>query len=461
MAEASSQDGSTVQNSEPDTARRELVERAWAFVDDRELQDLTAALIDIPSPTGDERAIAEFAAEWLSDHGVTSRYQPIDDRQGNAVGSVGDDGDGPDLLLYAPIDTVTVGSADEDVPGVGPSLRPDMRCRAEVAAGIVRGLGASNPKGHAACVMVAARAVAAAGAALRGRLHVGLGAGGMPTNRRPGAARHNTGQGNGCSFMLEQGLHTDYAVIAKPGWAVAWEEVGLCWFRVTVRGTYNYVGSRHRLPYRNAIVDAGTVIADLDGWFAEYSARHTAGLVAPQGQVGWIGGGWERMPAFSPASCSFLVDLRIAPGTSPAAARREFVTALQRIARERGVELDCEMILSVPGTSTPRESWIVRSATRAWELVEGRPHDIPAALRTTSGATDANILRGRGIPTARIGMSRITDGTGAEADFPLGMNAASVAGLRALTRLLVATAVDTCSRSRANLDDPDLERSTR
>jgi hypothetical protein len=29
---------------------------------------------------------------------------------------------------------------------------------------------------------------------------------------------------------------------------VAWEEVGLCWFKVTVHGTFNYVGSRHRLP---------------------------------------------------------------------------------------------------------------------------------------------------------------------------------------------------------------------
>ena len=48
----------------------------------------------------------------------------------------------------------------------------------------VVGLGASNPKGHAAAVMAAAEAIAAAGIPLRGDLLVGLGAGGMPTNGR-------------------------------------------------------------------------------------------------------------------------------------------------------------------------------------------------------------------------------------------------------------------------------------
>ena len=52
------------------------------------------------------------------------------------------------------------------------------------------------------------------------------------------------------------------------------------------------------------------------------------------------------------------------------------------------------MILSIPGSCTDPKNWIIQSCVRAWEFVENQKH-MP---RTgTSGATDANILRNRGI----------------------------------------------------------------
>ena len=60
-------------------------------------------------------------------------------------------------------------------------------------------------------------------------------------------------------------------------------------------------------------------------------------------------------------------------------------------------ELDAgvEMILAIPGGTTAPDNWIVRSAVRAWEEVADARH---VDRTNTSGATDANILRGRGIP---------------------------------------------------------------
>jgi acetylornithine deacetylase/succinyl-diaminopimelate desuccinylase-like protein len=273
----------------------------------------------------------------------------------------------------------------------------------------------------------------------------------MPTNKRPVAhmTRYNAGQGSGCSFMLEQGLHTDYAVIAKPGWSVAWEEVGLCWFKVQVRGTFGYVGARHRIPYRNAVVESATVVTALEAWFGEYTARNTSGLVAPQGQVGAIEGGWTRTASLSPAVCNLYVDLRVSPRTPPVEARRQFGAAMDAIARANPhIDLDWDMILAIPGTSTPPGSWIVQSCARAWERVEGQPHQVAFG---TSGATDANILRHRGIPTARVGMPKLRDPSGAEVDFSMGMNAVDVSDMARLTRLLVYAIVDTCGRRRAEL----------
>ncbi|TPQ21523.1 M20 family metallopeptidase [Streptomyces sporangiiformans] len=433
-----------------DTPRRTWVEEAWRYVTGDRLRELIIGLVDIPSPTGEEGPLATHIADTLKASGCGAAVQPLDDRQANAWARLSGDGTGPDLMLYAPIDTLTVGEENEDLPWIGPELRDDMRPRATVYDDLVTGLGASNPKGHAACVMMAAEAIAVAGIPLTGDLVAAFGAGGMPTNARPVGTRRNTGQGVGCSFLLEQGVWTDYALIAKPGWTVSWDEVGLVWFEVTVRGTHTYVGSRHRLPYGNAIARAGEVARHLEEWFVAYADRHTDGTVAPQGIVSSIRGGWPRMAAVTPASCTLRVDLRISPDTTPMRAKREFAAALEAI-RDKvpGLDVTAEMILAIPGTRTGPDSWIFRSAAAGWEAFEGREHEV---VRGNSGATDANILRGRGIPTVRVGMPKVPEGEAPfEIDFARGMNTVSVRAMEKLTRHLIRTAVDTVTRSRDEL----------
>ncbi|MGP4043832.1 M20 family metallopeptidase [Streptomyces sp. 2A115] len=434
-----------------DDRRQAWVEDAWRHITGDRLRELITGLVDIPSPTGDEAPIAEHIAETLTASGCRAALQPLDDRQANAWARLDGDGTGPDLMLYAPIDTLTVGEESEDLPWIGPELRDDMRPRATVFEDLVVGLGASNPKGHAACVMMAAEAIAQAGIPLTGDLVAAFGAGGMPTNARPVGSRRNTGQGAGCSFLLEQGLWTDYAVIAKPGWTVSWDEVGLVWFEVTVRGTHTYVGSRHRLPYDNAIARAGEVARHLEEWFVEYADRHTGGTVAPQGIVSSVRGGWPRMAAVTPAACTLMVDLRISPDTTPMRAKREFGAALDAI-RDKlpGLDVTAEMVLAIAGTRTDQDNWICRSAMASWAALEGREHEV---IRGNSGATDANILRGRGIPTVRVGMPKVSDAEAPfEIDFARGMNTVSVRAMEKLTRHLIRTAVDTVTRSRAELE---------
>lgn len=431
--------------SDLDERRRRWTEDAWRRIDQRRLTDLIAGMVDIPSPTGEESELAHWLVSAMRAGGLEARYQALDDRQANAVGRLRGDGTGSDLLLFAPIDTLTVGDPAEDVPWAGPSLRADMEPRARVMGDHVMGLGASNPKGHAAALIAAAEAVSAAGVPLRGDVIVGLGAGGMPTNGRTarGLTRRNSGQGVGCSFMLEQGVWADHAVIAKPGWAVAWEEVGLCWFEVRVHGTYTYVGSRHRMPYRNAVADAAVVIDRLERWFPEYAEAHTDGLVAPQGIVAGVEGGWARTSAITPAVCRIDIDLRISPRSSPARARREFARAIARIRADHPhIDLDWDLVLSIPGTSTPAEDPVVRTAVAAWESVAGRSHE---PIVGTSGATDANILRSRGLPTARIGMDRIGPDAPVPLDFPSGQNVVDVREAVRLTKAVVHIAVALCT----------------
>ena len=425
--------------------RERWIQRAWDAIDESKLAELNRMMASIASPTGEEKQLAMTLVGVMSNSGIHAQYQSMDDDQGNAVGRIAGTGTGADLLLYAPLDTAFSTNEEEECPWIGDRLPAEMTTNAYIRNGEVVGMGAENPKGYATCAIAAAQAIKAADVPLQGSLLVGLGSGGMPTNRRPAFSKFNAGQGAGCAFMLEQGLRGDFAIIAKPGWSVAWEEVGLCWFKVIVHGDLNYTGVRHVVKRRNPIVHAGKVIASLEEWFPEYTKKNTSGLVAPQGSINAIQAGWTHKPAFVPAACHFYVDLRISPRVSPMEAKHQFGDAIDRIVKTHpDLRVEWEMILSIPGSFTDPNNWIVRSCVRAWEFVEQKKH----SPRTgTSGATDANILRAAGVPTARLGMPRLMAPSG-EQRSGFSMDKSNIAGMKQLTKCLVYAAIDTCTRER-------------
>lgn len=427
--------------TEPARLARELM----ATFDEDEFKSLLIALVDIPSPSGEELAIASFCREWLASRGVGAVVQPLDETQANCLARIkGSSVDGASLLLYAPLDTHLGGAPDEDVPGVGDTLPDIYKAQAQSLGDEVAGLGAENPKAFVACLMSVARMLAAQELALKGDLLVGLGAGGMPTNRRPTNTRFGVGHGVGVSYMLEQGFRPDYAVIAKPVWQVSWEEAGLAWFRIRVRGIYGYAGLRHRVPYRNAIDAAGRLVNHLEQWFPKYSEQHARGAVAPQGVVGAIEGGWPFRPAFTPASCDVYVDLRVHPDDDPVVARRALENEIATFCEANpDVETTLEMLLAIPGSRTNPDNWIIRSCIKAWEEMEGRQHE---PLTNYSGSTDANVLRLWGVPTARIGVPQRAGETSWAGSDPMPMNLVSVSDCKRLVELLLAVALDTCGR---------------
>ena len=428
--------------------RENWVNEAWNEIDADKLAELDRMMVTIPSPTGEEGQLAKTLVGVMKESGIHSSYQPMDAEQGNAIGRIGGAGDGADLLLYAPLDTAFSTNEEEECPWVGEGFPAEMTTNAFVRDGNVVGSGAENPKGYAACVIAAAQAIKAAGVPLKGTLLVGLGAGGMPTNRRPSQQKFHSGQGSGCAFMLAQGVRGDFAIIAKPGWSVAWEEVGLCWFKVIVRGDLNYTGVRHVVAGRNPIVHAARVIGLLEEWFSQYTNENSSGLVAPQGSINAIQGGWPHKPAFTPAACHFYVDLRVSPRVSPMDAKRQFAAAIGSIVQANPeLAIDWEMILSIPGSFTDPSNWIIQSCVRAWEFVEKQKHKPRSG---TSGATDANILRGAGIPTARLGMPRVRSANGSQRSV-FSMDTSNVAGMTQLTKSLVYTIIDTCTRKRTEV----------
>jgi acetylornithine deacetylase/succinyl-diaminopimelate desuccinylase-like protein len=429
--------------------QQEWLKAAWAQVERERLVQLIVDMVNIPSPTGREGELARFLTSYMKKAGFDAFYQEIDTYSGNAIGRVRGCGDGPDLLFYGQIDNPFTGDVEKDGPGTG-GWRQDLQPVAVVDDERIVGAGAENPKGHAACALMAAEAVKRSGIPLKGDVIVGLVAGGMPTDgypNRPGETpdyvRRNIGHGVGCEFMLKHGVRADFAIVAKTGSVVAWEEPGLCWFRVDVKGLLNYAGVRHWIAYKNPIVDAAHVILALEEWFGRYARENALGTVAPQGAIGAIEAGWPDKPTFIPAVCSLYIDLRINARMDPLEAKRQFGKAIADIrSAHPELDLDWEMILSIPGGRTDPDNWIVQSCLRAWEYVEQRKH-VP--WRDFSGVTDWCVLQAWGIPTARLGMNPATPRPG-ETEYSIGR--CDIANAMRLVKTYIYTIIDTCGRTR-------------
>ena len=386
-------------------------------------------MVNIASPTGEEAPLADYLSTKLTSYGIESETQKIDDTQSNAFGKTTGLGGEKNLMLYAPIDTVTSSSEAEDLPWLGPELRDDMRAKAYVKDDHIFGLGAHNPKGHGACILETARILQELNIDLPGDLYFGFGAGGMPTHGRDGFP-HNSGHGSGCAGLLASLPKIDSAIIAKSGTSVTWEEVGFIWLEVTVAGKHNYVGARHLMPYDNPIANASKMILKLEGWFEDYSERHASKLCRPQGHIAYMESGWNRMPSFTPEAAQFLIDLRFTPQQNADDVEAELVSAIQSFADELGLSFSTKRVQTIDGSHTSPKTAIIKSTTQVWERLKGRPHE---AFTVMSGATDANILRQHGIPTARIGLAKAKL---PNVDFALGMNCVALSELRHLTKFL-------------------------
>ena len=426
-------------------AQRGWFDAAAAQIDVARLRDLIREITAIHSPTGRERAACEFMAGHLRETGLDSRYQPMGPRSGNVVARLpGRRVDGASLLLYAPIDTHLEGS-DEDVPWVGPALRADMVPTVTERGDALVGLGAANPKAMVATLAEAARVVRLSGAPLAGDLLVAIAGGGMPVNLAEHGSR---GLSDGVSHLLTRGVCADFALVMKPGNAVYHEEPGLCWFKVSVRGSLGYAGMARGLPgFRSSLIPAARLILELEEWLPLYTRKNTSGQVAPQGWITCVRSGWTERVAFPAATTEIYLDIRCNPRTPPAEVRAQFAAALAAIvARHPEIDLTWDMIAALPGASTDPENWIVRSALRAWREVEGREHPEP---RRTSGQTDISMIRNLGIPTARTGWVSSPANTPPDlADGLGGMGVVFPGDLVATCRKIVYSIIDTCTRTR-------------
>lgn len=426
------------------------IQKAQDCFDKEEFRGLINDMVNIPSPTGEELQIAQYCTDYLQKSGLKPELQMISGTQANAIGRYGSNSnsDGPELLLFANVDT-HMGAIEEDKPWIGDPYPNILKSVAKWNGDIISGLGSENPKGYAASMMTAAACIAKAGVPLKGNLTVGLGAGGMTVLNRPGWDNKYIGAGNGALFMLQRSVTPDYCIFGKPGYYACWEEVGVCFFRVRLKGPgLGYAGARHILPDPNPIPHVARVIDAIEAWIPQYAARNSSGLVEPWGGISVINGGWPGRPLIAPAAIDLIVDLRLSPRSTVPDVLREFRSMLAEVAKDiPRLEIDVSIDLAIPGGHTPPDNWIVKSVISAWEATENKTHATPPRM---SGYTDISVIRRWGIPAVRVGMpfspDMIFGDEHNEADI-LPMNRMDINHAEKLVKLVIRSAVQTCMKS--------------
>ena len=144
-----------------------MVEDAMAFVDEDAIAQLTMEMVDIPSPQGGEKALAEYLADRFRAAGLVTWMQEVEPERYNVYGRLEGTGDGPTLMYCGHLDT-TYGGDEEGIRDLGPGYQPKSWREDEW----IYGMGTYNMKSGHASAILAVEAMARSKAKLRGNLMI-------------------------------------------------------------------------------------------------------------------------------------------------------------------------------------------------------------------------------------------------------------------------------------------------
>ena len=420
-----------------------LAKKMLAQIDRNELARLGCDLASIPSPTGQEKAIAEYIFAWFAANGLKAVRQDVAFDRPNAVGILKGDGSGLSLGFNGHTDTSFTGtSADQRMAA---NLEPDTELSGKIVGDKVQGLGISNMKGGLASFMIAGKALKASGIKLKGDVVLACVVGEISRSPiGPWQSQEYRGEGVGTHHLLTHGMHTDYAVCCDGSdLHIVWTQTGVVQTKITTFGKAEAAWGTKRSDFPmenvNAIVKMTKIIAALEQWAAGFEDKYIynspTGPLWPKVNIGAIEGGAPYRPNYFPGVCSIYVDVRMPPQVRPLTIQREVEHVLDGL----GVAYELEVYKSLLGHEGKNVDPLVRSTEDVFRYLFGEKIK-PESPDRASIWTDTNIYNELGIPAIKIGpRGRRISARNEEIDIDEMVKAAQIYALMAL---------DICSRAR-------------
>jgi acetylornithine deacetylase/succinyl-diaminopimelate desuccinylase-like protein len=248
---------------------KDAAQKILAHIDRDELAQLGCDLTSIPSPTGQERAIAEFILAWFERNGLKAVRQDVEEGRPNAIGILRGDGTGLSLGFNGHTDTSFTGTS-ADLRMVA-KIEPEQELKGRIVGNKVQGLGISNMKSGLAAFMIAGKALKTSGVALKGDLILAAVVGEISrTPIGPYQSQDYRGEGAGTRHLLTHGMHSDYAICADGSdLNIVWTQAGVVQVKITTFGKAEAAWGTNRAAYPmekvNAIVKMTRIIEALGG----------------------------------------------------------------------------------------------------------------------------------------------------------------------------------------------------
>jgi len=337
-----------------------------------------------------ERICAELSALAIEYDVVDTGGGEVDRRA--IVGEIGDQG--PLLYLHGHYDVVPAFRRSQFDP--------------RVEAGRLVGRGASDMKGGLAAIVHAARPAAEAGA------RVGLVI--VPdeeTGGRLGAER--------LAALGRIDAGAAGAIVAEPTWGTVWHACrGAFTLRVRVRGAAAHVGLHYEGANAfEAAVDLTLALRELGQALRQRTSGLTFSSPDPRALesimlVGGQSGGGTNFNIV-PDEFRFTVDRRPNADEDYEEAKRELLGLLVS-ARERGAEIDWEVLQDAPSAVTPADGGFVRAVAAAVTSITGTPPTVTCC----PGVLEVRVYDRLGIQAAAFGPGLIERMHAPDEDVPIG-----------------------------------------
>ena len=409
------------------------LDRVLSNIDREELAGLAISLADIYSPPGEEKAVADFVAEWLEQEGFEPKMLSLVPERPNVVGTLKGSGGGYSLLFNSHMDVAPATDVFYRDP-MDPILRSAWR-----EGDVLYGMGIINDKGPMACFLSAAKAIKKSGIPLKGDLVLTTVSGEIgyePVDEF--TSPEYISKEVGARFLVSHGTIADYAIIAEATrFRIAWIEAGKAFFKITIFGERPMYCPYLSRPYEleknpNAIVRMSKLVQTLEEWAFDYEKKHTyvcpGGTLIPKINLGAIRGGAPYRPTQSPELCSLYVDCRTTPNQDVMALKAE----LEDIIRSINLEGKVELYVFRRGYEARNIDRLSGAIEQAHLNVFGEKPE-PVVGPECSMWRDINIFNEVGIPAATYGPA-VGAGTMGKLNIALDdlMNAARIYAMAAL-----------------------------
>jgi acetylornithine deacetylase len=435
--------------TELDSLKRQLHQ----MVDREKLTRIACELVDIPSPTGYEKACADYILARYQAAGIRVLPQVFEEGRSNAIGIVKGDGTGPTLMFNGHMDTSYTGS-EKYLPD-----KPGYRPKAVVDGEWIYGLGIYNMKGSLACFIHALEILRAADVRLKGDVILAAVAGEIEKSQvddyqgplyRGGAC--------GTWYAITHGAIADFCVVGEPsGMTLCRAHGGYVWTKITLVGDPMHTVFGHKKD--NTINNMMKVMHAVQAWGDEYEVRRAKHGMRAHVTLSAIEGGWPYRCSRVPVHCTLYVDTRLLPGQEPLEVQREIEAVVAGL-RKRDRDLD-KLVLETsvfmnqwPSECAPEE-YIYQQVAAAHQEVHG------SAVEATAlpVASDACELTRHGIPALNYGATGRTRSLSsgfhydnAQSDWnPQQGEHASIEDMLKTTRVYLSLMINICSRTRDEL----------